>query len=96
MNVLKKIFPAAFMPTFQKSVGYLILGVLLHFAAGVVYGAVAGVLALLIIPAMLAPLVGLYLTASAVIMVLVYTKVIKVDEAEAPAEAPAEETTDAE
>ena len=110
MNVLKKIFPVSFMPTFLKSGGYLALGILLHFAAGIVCAPICAILAFTIIGAIVGPLVGLYLTAGIVIMILVFAKVIKVDEAEAveapaaeapaaeapAAEAKAEETTDAE
>lgn len=95
MNVLKKIFPVSFMPTFLKSGGSLALGILLHIAAGIVYGIVAAILAILVLPLALSPLVGLYLAAGIVIMILVFAKVIKVDEAEAVG-APAAETTDAE
>ena len=93
MNVLKKIFPVSFLPTFTKSVGSLILGILLHIAAGIVCAPISAVLALTIIGGIVGPLVGLYLTAGIVILILVFAKVIKVEET---AEAPAEETTDAE
>ena len=95
MDVLKKIFPVSFIPKFTKDVGGLILGILAHFGAGIVCGIISGVLALIGIGLIIAPLVGLYLTAGIVIMILVFAKVIKPEEAPA-VEAEATENTDAE
>ena len=83
MDKLKKFFPTAFM--FLDDVGKFILGLVIHFAAGVVIGLILGIPALLIgllIPFVgfvfsglivaVAGLVGLYLTACMTISIVVF------------------------
>ena len=85
MDKLKKIFPVSFLPYLTQNVMSLIVGILAYIGAGVVCAPVCALLVpVLGLGFIVAPLVGIYNTAGIVILILVYTKVIKFD---APAEA---------
>lgn len=72
METLKKIFPLSFKE--KKSVGALIVNILLHVLGDAVAGVIIGILPIL---GILGGIVGLYFTAGIVLSVLDYLKVIK-------------------
>ena len=72
METLKKIFPLSFKE--KKSVGALIVNILLHVLGDAVAGVIIGILPIL---GILGGIVGLYFTAGIVLSVLEYIKVIK-------------------
>ena len=72
METLKKIFPLSFKE--KKSVGALIVNILLHVLGGAVAGVIIGILPIL---GILGGIVELYFTAGIVLSVLDYLKVIK-------------------
>ncbi len=79
MDMLKKIFPIAFLP--KADVAALVINVLIQLVVGVVIGWIIGIVALIPIVNILVGLVGglldLYITASIVIAFLDYFKIIK-------------------
>ena len=72
METMKKIFPLSFKE--KKSVGALIVNILLHILGDAVAGVIIGILPIL---GILGGIVGLYFTAGIVLSVLDYLKVIK-------------------
>ena len=88
MDMLKKIFPLSWK--FQGDVKNLIIGLLIYFGGGLVLNIV---LVCTVIGALLVPIAGLYEFVGAVILILIYAKVIK-DEPAAEVEASAEEAKD--
>lgn len=72
METLKKIFPLSFKE--KKSVGALIVNILLHVLGDAVAGVIIGILPIL---GIFGGIVGLYFTAGIVLSVLDYLKVIK-------------------
>lgn len=72
METLKKIFPLSFKE--KKSVGALIVNILLHVLGDAVAGVIIGILPIL---GILGGIVGLYFTAGIVLSILDYLKVIK-------------------
>ena len=72
METLKKIFPLSFKE--KKSVGALIVNILLHVLGDAVAGVIIGILPIL---GIFGGIVGLYFTAGIVLSILDYLKVIK-------------------
>lgn len=72
MATLKKLFPLAFKE--KKTIGALIVNILLHILADAVAGII---IALLPILGILGGLIGLYFTVGIVLSVLDYLKIIK-------------------
>ena len=79
METLKKIFPLSFKYT--KSVGELIVGILIYLVVGLIGGLIIGLTANIPIISILCGIAGglldLYVVAGIVIQILVFCKVIK-------------------
>jgi hypothetical protein len=79
MATLKKLFPLAFKE--KKTIGALIVNVLIHLVFNVVAGAVIGLLSGLPLIGwvfgLVGGLIGLYFTVGIVLSVLDYLKIIK-------------------
>lgn len=79
MDMLKKFFPFAF--TAKADIAALVISILIQLVIGVVIGFVIGIVALIPIVNLLVGLVGgladLYITASIIITLLDYFKVLK-------------------
>lgn len=82
VNILKKLFPIAFMAK-ERDTNALVLSILLHVAVIVSYFLTAGILGFLLgriaswLLGLLGTLVGLYSTGGIVLSVLRYCGVIK-------------------
>ena len=72
MDTLKKLFPLSFKE--KKTVGALIVNILLHILGDAVAGIIIGILPIL---AILGGIVGLYFTVGIVLSILDYLKIIK-------------------
>ena len=72
MATLKKIFPLAFKA--KKDIGALIVNILVHALADIVAGLIIGLLPIL---GILGGVIGLYFTASVILSILDYLKIIK-------------------
>ena len=72
MATLKKIFPLAFKA--KKDIGALIVNILVHALADIVAGLIIGLLPIL---GILGGVIGLYFTASVILSILDYLKVLK-------------------
>lgn len=72
MATLKKLFPLAFKE--KKTIGALIVNIILHILGNAVAGII---IALLPILGILGGLIGLYFTVGIVLSVLDYLKIIK-------------------
>ncbi len=72
MDTLKKLFPLSFKE--KKSVGALIVNILIHILGDAVAGLIIGLIPIISI---LGGLIGLYFTVGIVLSVLDYLKVIK-------------------
>lgn len=87
MDVLKKIFPLSFKYT--KDASNLVIGILIYLIAGLIIGALIVLATMLVgwIPAVgavigwilgtISGLLGLYVLAGIVILILAFTKVLK-------------------
>ncbi len=87
MDVLKKIFPLSWK--FTKSVGNLVVGIILYLILGVLFGIVAGLATVLVgwIPligglliwalSLVGSLIGIYSLVGLILLILIYCKVIK-------------------
>ena len=79
METLKKFFPYAFAA--KKDVAVLVINILIHIVVGIVIGFVFGLLSGIPIVGAIIGLVGtivdLYITASLVLSILDYLKVLK-------------------
>lgn len=79
METLKKIFPYAFAD--KKDVAALVINILIHIVVGAVIGFVFNLLAIIPILGILIKLAGtlvdIYITASLVLSILDYFKVLK-------------------
>ncbi len=72
MATLKKLFPLAFKE--KKTIGALIVNILIHVLADAVAGIIIAILPIL---GILGGLIGLYFTAGIVLSILDYLKIIK-------------------